>query len=174
MRLLLWLRGRAENVAVLMLAAMFATFLLQIFARYVLPFPIGWTQEVCQTLWLWIVLWCAAFCLDDRDHIRFDTFYLASPLRRRRILAILAAVALVAGLLWSAPDTWSFISFYMIQRSSTLELPLGYVFSIFGIFLAALVARYAVRAVLLIRGGSPDAVLPGHDALIEGEEAHLP
>ena len=174
MRLLLWLRRRAENVAVLMLAVMFSTFLLQIFARYVLPFPIGWTQELCQTLWLWMVLWCAAFCLDDRDHIKFDTLYLASPLWRRRIFAILAAVAIVGGLLYSAPDTWGFISFYMIQRSSTLRIPLGYVFSIFGIFLVMMVIRYAARAIGLIRGGSPDAVLPGHDALIEGEEAHLP
>jgi TRAP-type C4-dicarboxylate transport system permease small subunit len=174
MRLLPWLRRRAENVAVLMLAVMFATFLLQIFARYVLPFPIGWTQELCQTLWLWMVLWCAAFCLDDRDHIKFDTFYIASPLSRRRILAIVSAVAIVAGLLYSAPDTWGFVSFYMIQRSSTLQIPLGYVFSIFGIFLVMMVIRYTLRVIALIRGGSPDEVPPGHDSLIEGEEAHLP
>lgn len=174
MQLLAWLRARAENVAVAMLAAMFATFLLQIFARYVLPFPIGWTQELCQTLWLWTVFWAGAFCLDDRDHIKFDTLYLASPLRRRRIFALLSAVAIVAGFLYSAADTWSFISFYMIQRSSTMEIPLGYVFSIFGIFLVMMVARYAVRAVAMLRGGSPDAVAAGHDALVEGEEAHLP
>lgn len=174
MKLLLWLRARAENVAVAMLAAMFATFLLQIFARYVLPFPIGWTQELCQTLWLWMVFWCAAFCLDDRDHIKFDTLYLASPLPRRRLFAIVSAVAIIAGFLYSARDTWGFISFYMIQRSSTMEIPLGYVFSVFGIFFVLIVLRYAARAVALIRGGSPDAVAPGHDALTEGEETHLP
>ena len=80
MKLLLWLRARAENVAVIMITVIFATFLLQIFARYALPFPIGWTQELCQTLWLWLVFWAGAFCLDDRDHIKFDTLYLASPL----------------------------------------------------------------------------------------------
>ena len=158
-----------------MLAVMFATFLLQIFARYVLPFPIGWTQELCQTLWLWLVFWARRFCLRrPRPHqVRhaLSGQPAAAPPRSSRWSA---AVAIVAGLLYSAPDTWGFISFYMIQRSSTMQIPLGYVFSIFGIFLVMMVIRYAVRAIALIRGGSPDAVLPGHDALIEGEEAHLP
>lgn len=174
MKLLLWLRVRAENVAVIMITVIFATFLLQIFARYALPFPVGWTQELCQTLWLWLVLWATAFCLDDRDHIKFDTFYLASPPRRRRLFALISAVAIVGGLLYSANDTWGFISFYMIQRSSVMQIPLGYVFSIFGVFVLMLVIRYAWRVVEMIRGGDPDAVFPGHDALTEGEETHLP
>lgn len=173
-KLLRFLRARAENMAVLGLAVMFATFLLQIFARYVLPFPIGWTQELCQTLWLWIVFWSAAFCLDDPDHIKFDTLYLASPPRRRRLFALVSALAIVAAFVVSAKDTWGFISFYMIQQSSTLRIPLGYVFSIFGIFLVMMVLRYALRALAMLRGASPDAVAAGHDRLIEGEEAHLP
>lgn len=174
MKLLLWLRARAENVAVVMLSAIFATFLLQIFARYVLTFSIGWTQELITTLWLWLVFWAGAFCLDDRDHIKFDSLYLAAGPGKRRIFAILSALAIVGGLLYSAPDTWGYITFYMIQRSAVLQIPLGYVFSIFGVFLVAMVIRYAIRAVMLLRGGSPDDTFPGHDALIEGEEVNLP
>ncbi|WP_127900823.1 TRAP transporter small permease [Solirhodobacter olei] len=174
MKLIAWLRRRAEDVAVAMLAVTFATFLLQIFARYFLPFPIGWTQELCETLWLWLVFWCGAFCLDDRDHIKFDTLYLASPLKRRRIFAAVAAVAVVGAFLYSSYDTYDFINFYFIQRSAVMEIPLGYVFSIFGVFLVMMVIRYAVRAVAMLLGGDPDAVFPGHDALTEGEETHLP
>ena len=35
----------AESVAALLFLAMFAAFLIQVFARYVLNNPIGWTQE---------------------------------------------------------------------------------------------------------------------------------
>ena len=168
-----WLRARAENVAVAMLTVMFATFLLQIFARYVLPFPIGWTQELCLTLWLWIVFWVGAFCLEDRDHIKFDTLYLAMGTKVRRIFALISALAVVIGFVVSAQDTWGFISFYMIQHSSTLQIPLGYVFSIFGVFLVMMVIRYGLRALDLLRGGSPDDAPPDHDTLIEGEEVHL-
>ena len=35
---------------------MFATFIVQIFARYVLNNPVGWSEEVIITTWLWTVL----------------------------------------------------------------------------------------------------------------------
>jgi len=52
-----WLRRRAENVTVVLLAVMFATFIIQIFFRYILNNPIGWSEEVIITMWLWTVLW---------------------------------------------------------------------------------------------------------------------
>ena len=52
-----WLRHAAEGVAAAMLVALFAVFLVQIAARYVFNVPMGWTVEVCLTLWLWLVFW---------------------------------------------------------------------------------------------------------------------
>jgi len=40
-----WLRRRAENIAALLLLAMFLCFILQIAARYVFNYPLGWTDE---------------------------------------------------------------------------------------------------------------------------------
>ena len=70
-----WLRRRAENVMVLLLSVMFATFIIQIFARYVLNNPIGWSEEVIITTWLWTVLWGAAFVVSEAEEIRFDIIY---------------------------------------------------------------------------------------------------
>mgnify|MGYP006346654571 CR=1 FL=1 len=64
-----WLRHAAEGVAAAMLVALFVVFLVQIAARYVFNVPMGWTVEVCLTLWLWIVFWGGAFCLRPADHI---------------------------------------------------------------------------------------------------------
>ena len=47
-----WLRRRAENVLVALLSIMFVTFIIQIFFRYVLNNPVGWTEEVIVTTWL--------------------------------------------------------------------------------------------------------------------------
>ena len=71
----LWLARRAENVAAAMLAAMFAAFLLQIVFRYALNLPIGWTHEISVILWVWLVLWGAAFVVTEREEIRFDIIY---------------------------------------------------------------------------------------------------
>ena len=67
-----WLYRRAENVLAAMLALMFAAFILQIVFRYLLNLPIGWTNEISVILWIWLVLWGAAFVVREEEEIRFD------------------------------------------------------------------------------------------------------
>ena len=70
-----WLYRRAENVLAAMLAVMFFAFLLQIFFRYVMDWPTGWTNELSAILWIWMVLWGAAFVLTEQEEMRFDLIY---------------------------------------------------------------------------------------------------
>ncbi|HLT76919.1 MAG TPA: TRAP transporter small permease subunit, partial [Ferrovibrio sp.] len=70
-----WLYRRGENVLAAMLVGMFAVFLLQIAFRYLLNLPIGWTNEVSTVLWIWLVLWGAAFVIREEEEIRFDLIY---------------------------------------------------------------------------------------------------
>src|SRR5438045_1151723 len=78
-----WLRRRAENVIVALLSVMFATCIIQIFARYVLNRPVGWSEEVIITAWLWTVLWGAAFVISEAEEIRFDIIYSKVAARTR-------------------------------------------------------------------------------------------
>jgi C4-dicarboxylate transporter, DctQ subunit len=178
-RLLAFLRARADNVAAALLAAMFVTFIIQIVARYALLrlFPsidIGWTLELCLTLWLWVVLWGSAFCLEDHDHVRFDILYQSASLPVRRVLAVAAAIIIVIALAKALPATIDYITFYKIKKSAVLKIRLDYVFSIYGVFAVAIIIRYSWRALSVLMGRSPDAASEGHDTLIEGEEAHRP
>ena len=92
-------RTGAEAVVAFMLAAMFVTFLLQIFSRYVMDQPFGLTLELCLVLWVWLVFWGNAFVVRERDHVTFDILYLMVPDRLRRVLALVAAgiIAIVLG-----------------------------------------------------------------------------
>ena len=74
-----WLRRGAESVLVLMMAAMFVAFILQVLFRYALNLPVGWTDEVCTLVWMWGILWGASFVLKNRDDIRFDMLYSRLP-----------------------------------------------------------------------------------------------
>jgi C4-dicarboxylate transporter, DctQ subunit len=135
---------------------MFLSFLIQIGSRYVFNHPLGWTLEACLTCWLWVVFWGAAFNVEDREHVKFDLFYLAGSKKVRRILALVSAVAIVAGLLAALPATFDYITFYDIKKSATLRIRLDIVFSVYGIFAVAIIARYTLRAVSLARGADPD------------------
>ena len=147
-----WLKARAENVAAGLLAALFLTFVLQIVARYVFNYPLGWTIEVCLTLWLWLVFWTAAFVLKDQDHVRFDLLQVATSRRVQQVFALVSAVAIIAGLLAALPATLDYITFYKIKRSATLRIRLDVVFSVYGIFVVGVVASYALRALNILRG----------------------
>lgn len=151
-RIALRLRQGADFVAAAMLAAMFSVFILQIAARYIFNLPLGWTVELSLTLWLWLVLWGAGFCLADRDHVKFDLLVQSASPRGQRVFAGVAAVSIVAGVAIALPATWDYVDFYRIKKSATLRIPLNQVFFIYIVFSGALILRYGCRALQVLRG----------------------
>ncbi len=151
-----WFTRGTEFIAAAMLAAMFSTFVLQIFSRYVLLEPFGWTLELCLTLWVWIVFWGNAFIVRERDHVSFDILYLALPRKARQTVALISAAAIVIAMAWSFLPTWDYIDFLKIKKSATLKIPMRTIFAIYGIFMIAVVLRYSWRFVRILRDGPPD------------------
>jgi TRAP-type C4-dicarboxylate transport system permease small subunit len=135
-----------------MLAALFFVFLVQIAARYLFNIPMGWTVEVSLTLWLWLVFWGGGFCLRPSDHIRFDMLYLSVSRPTQRIFGGLAALLIVGAFAISFMPTLDYVDFYKIKRSNTLGVRLNYVFSIYILFMIAIMARYAYVLINFVRG----------------------
>lgn len=135
---------------------MFGTFIIQIFARYVLNRPVGWSEEVIITAWLWTVLWGAAFVVSEAEEIRFDIIYSNLSRRIRRVLQVITGIALVALYGASLPASYSYVSFMKVERSAYLHVPLNWLYSIYIIFLVACVVRYCWLIVSAIRGGAPN------------------
>lgn len=165
----------AEPIAAAMLAAMFVTFLLQIFSRYVMLQPFGWTLEFCLILWVWIVFFTNAFLVRERDHVTFDILYNAGSRRVRTALALISAAAIALGMVYAFWPTWDYIDWMKMRRTSTVEnpltgekIPLRTIFSVYAIFMAAVALRYAARFVSVLREGPPDA---DHDVLKEATDA---
>src|SRR4051812_32829679 len=104
-----WLRRRAENIAVLLLTVMFASFIVQIFSRYVLNYPVGWSEEVVITAWLWTVLWGAAFILGESEEIRFDILYSNISERTRRVFTVITGLTLVFFYIVSLPAAYKYV-----------------------------------------------------------------
>ncbi len=151
-----WFTRGTEFVAAAMLAAMFLTFVLQVFSRYVLLEPFGWTLELCLALWVWIVFWGNAFIVKDRDHVTFDILYLAVPPGPRRAFALISAAAIVVGMVVSFVPTWDYIDFLKIKKSATLKVPMRTIFSVYALFMAVVALRYAWAFVRVLREGPPD------------------
>lgn len=136
-------RRTAEVVLVLMMAAMFVAFILQIVFRYFLNWPVAWTDEVCTIVWLWGILGGAAFVVRPSEDIRFDMVYSHLPRTWRRACTVAGSVAVAMLLLVSLPASWSYVSFMKVERSASFGIPMSWMFSIYVAFVVAMVLRQA-------------------------------
>jgi TRAP-type C4-dicarboxylate transport system permease small subunit len=155
-----WLARRAENIVAAMLGAMFGVFILQIVFRYVANLPIGWTHEISVALWLWLVLFGAAFVVSEREEIRFDIIYGSVGPGPRRVMCIITAVALVFLYAVSLPAVVSYVSFMRVERTAYLKIPFDLLFSIYVVFAVAAIVRYLWLGWQALRGEAPEAFDP--------------
>lgn len=136
-----WLYARAENVLAAMLATMFVVFIIQIVFRYVLNMPIGWTHEISVLMWVWIVLFGTAFVVRDSEEIRFDLLYASASPLLRRIMIVICAVAVVFFFSISLPAVIDYIAFMKVERTAYLKIRFDWLYSIYGVFAAAVIVR---------------------------------
>jgi TRAP-type C4-dicarboxylate transport system permease small subunit len=150
-----WLRRRAENVAAAMVAVMFAAFVVQIVFRYFFNFPVGWTSELSVVMWLWLVLWGAAFVVKESEEIRFDLLSELAGRRARIAMGIAAALALVALYGASLMPSLDYVAFMKVEKSSYLKIRMDWLFSIYVVFLVAVIVRYLWLLSQLVRAREP-------------------
>jgi len=157
------LRKISNFLAASMLAVLFFTFLFQIFSRYVLRSPFGWTLELCLILWVWIVFFGCAFIVRDRDHVTFDIFYYATPKKVQLILSIISAIGVILIMGYSFLPTIDYIDWMKMRKTTTVKIPftgdkipLKYIFSIYGIFLLSVIFQYIWKLKNLLTKGLPD------------------
>jgi len=155
------LRSLANFITATMLAVLFFTFLLQIFSRYILKAPFGWTLELCLILWLWIVFFGCSFAVRDLDHVKFDIFYYATPKKVQLIFSIISAIGVIVIMGYSFLPTIDYIDWMKMRKTTTVKIfnnkiPLSYIFSVYGIFLLSVIIQYIWKLINLLKSGLPD------------------
>ena len=151
-----WLQRRAENIAAGLLAVMFVAFIVQIAFRYLFNFPIGWTSELTVVCWLWLVLWGSAFVLREKEEIRFDLLYGAAGRRTRIAMGVIFAAAVVILYGASLKASFAYVTFMKVEKSSYLKIRMDWLYSIYVIFLVAVIVRYLWLLAQLLRGRDPE------------------
>lgn len=167
-----------EFLMAALLAVIFITFLLQIFARYapnlapLFPIdsvsgwlgeikPIGWTVNLISLVWVWLIFVGCAFGVSERDHVVFDVFVQAMPQRLRLVMSIVVAMILILAMIYAFGPTWDAIfgsRLMELKKIQTLRIPLTgdkiqikWLFAPFILLMLALIVRYAFRIVTVMR-----------------------
>ena len=137
--------------------ALFAVFVLQITARFVFNKPMAWTDEAAVILYIWVILWAAAFVVPEREHVMSDLIW-NSVGRRTRLVMRVVGNLLVGGLAAVAiPGTWDYVRFMAREGTPVLNLPFMWVFLPFVFLMVALVVRCAWAIWNAFRGVGLDA-----------------
>jgi TRAP-type C4-dicarboxylate transport system permease small subunit len=130
------LERAAELVSAALFAVLFSVFVIQVFMRYVVGKPVGWTLELTLVLFLWITFWNAAFLIRERDHVAFDLIYLEASPGTRRIFALIGTTMVVAAFAVSFLPSLDYVTFMKIERTWILDIRFDLVFSCYVVFLA--------------------------------------
>ena len=152
-----WIRRRAENIVAAMLAIMFVAFIIQIASRYFFNFPIGWSSELSVVAWLYMVLIGSALWLKESEEIRFDLVSGSLGPRGRRVIGIIVAAVGLVLFAMSFPATWKYVTFMKVESSSYLKVRLDILYSVYLLFAAAIIVRYAWDVWRMVRGEAPEA-----------------
>jgi len=107
-------------------------------------------------MWLWLVLWGAAFVVKESEEIRFDLLSAAAGRRTRIAMGIVVGLALVVLYAASLPATYSYVTFMKVEKSSYLKIRMDWLFSIYLAFVVAVLVRYLWILSHLLRGKEPE------------------
>lgn len=153
------LKKTADAIGAGLFALLFVVFIIQIVARFGFNKPLPWSDELAVVLYVWVILWCAAAVVPEREHVVFDLLWNAVGPGWRRlmrvagnaIVGVLAAVAL--------PASWDYVHFMRREGTPVLGVPFMWVYLPFVLMLVGLVLRSAHGLWLGLRGRGLDAEL---------------
>ena len=154
-----WPKKVADLIGGGLFLALFIVFVVQITARFGFNKPLAWTDEAAVILYVWVILWAAAFVVPEREHVVFDLVWNSVPYRGRQFMAI-AGNLLIGGLaLYGIPGSWDYVRFMAREGTPVLGVPFMWVFMPFVLLLAALAVRSAWAIWNAIRGKGLEAEL---------------
>jgi TRAP-type C4-dicarboxylate transport system permease small subunit len=119
----------------------------------------AWTDEAAVILYVWVILWSAAFVVPEREHVAFDLIWNSVNLRTRKVMRVAGNLLIGGVALYGIPATWDYVHFMKRESSPVLGISFMLVFLPFVLLLVALVVRSAWAIWNAFRGVGLEAEL---------------
>ena len=146
----------ADSFGGLIFLCLFVTFLVQIAARLGFNRPLPWTDELAVILYIWAILWAAAFMVPEKEQVVFDLIWNSTSKATRRWMRIVGNAMIGSLALVAIPASWDYVHFMARESSPVLSISFQWVFLPFVLLLIALVFRSAWGIYGAIRGQGLD------------------
>jgi len=154
-----WPKKAADAIGGGLFLTLFIVFVIQVTARFGFNKPLAWTDEAAVILYVWVILWAAAFVVPEHEQVVFDLVWNSVNRRARQVMRI-AGNLLIGGLaLCGIPASWDYVHFMAREGTPVLGVSFMWVFLPFVLLLAALVVRSTWAIWNAIRGVGLEAEL---------------
>jgi len=155
----LWPKKAAELIGGTLFLTLFIVFVIQVTARFGFNRPMAWTDEAAVILYVWVILWSAAFVVPEREHVAFDLIWNSVNLPTRKVMRVAGNLLIGGVALYGIPATWDYVHFMKRESSPVLGISFMFVFLPFVLLLVALVVRSAWAIWNAFRGVGLEAEL---------------
>jgi TRAP-type C4-dicarboxylate transport system permease small subunit len=123
------LEGMIRWTVIVLAIIMVAAIGSQVIARYVFSQSLYWTEELGRHVMIWMVFLACVLCLRKGFHLNITSVEERLSPENRAILHIIAAVVLAFFFYWMTVHGWTLVQKTMVQRSSAMHYPMGYVYA---------------------------------------------
>ena len=155
----LWPKKVADLIGGTLFLTLFIVFVIQVTARFGFNRPMAWTDEAAVILYVWVILWSAAFVVPEREHVAFDLIWNSVNLPTRKVMRVAGNLLIGGVALYGIPATWDYVHFMKRESSPVLGISFMLVFLPFVLLLVALVVRSAWAIWHAFRGVGLEAEL---------------
>ena len=143
--------------------AMFISFIVQVFCRYVIDMPLTWTQDIIVIGFVWTVLFGACYTMRAGRHVKFTMIYDKLGPKGAAVSRLLGDLIIVVTFIVLIVPSWNYSLFLYFQKTPVLRVNYTYVFLPF-IYLIITIIGYTVKEMLediqILRGRLADS--PDH------------
>jgi TRAP-type C4-dicarboxylate transport system permease small subunit len=107
---------------------LFGAFIIQIFFRYILKYPLMWPEELSILAFIWTTLLAAGYVRRINGHVGFTLLYEKLSERNKTITRIISNVLIFFAFLLPVYPTFNYIKAMHVEKSSVLRIPfsIGY------------------------------------------------
>ena len=143
------LKRLADLIGTASYGILFLTFIYQVVMRFAFNKPLTWSDELIVILYVFSMFWAGAFLLKEKDHVMLDLLYEHLPAPGKRAFSIAYSLIIGGLFLYAVPASYSYVRFMMRENTPVLDVPFGFVYAAFILFLLAIGLAYIRKLIVL-------------------------
>lgn len=117
-----------ENIGIFLIFLIVLLTAAQVFSRYILKSPLGWTEELVRFVFIWSIFVGAVVASKNRQHIRVETFHKYFSDSVNTFIEIFVNLSIVIFFIYIIPPAFRYALFAYHIKSVASEISMFFVY----------------------------------------------